>query len=92
MEDLIKVITMVAMGVTATEIYPEVSKKVSPILRNAIQYQEDTVSVAEYLELGCSVPAREEWNIKKQEALYRLKSFETLANQVNDPDSEPVNQ
>jgi hypothetical protein len=93
MEDLIKVITMIAIGVTATEVYPEVSKKVSPILRNAIQHQEDTVQVAEYLELGCSVPAREQWDVRKQEALARLESFETLANtQVNDTDSEPVNQ
>lgn len=94
MEDLIKVISMVALGVVSVEeIYPRVAERVTPILQDAIQHQENTVQVAEYLNLECSVPAREQWNVRKQEALARLESFETLANtQVNDPDSEPVNQ
>jgi hypothetical protein len=90
MEDLIKVISMVALGVVSVEeIYPRVAERVSPIIREAVEHQENTVQVAEYLNLKCSVPAREEWDRKKQVVLDRLKSFETLANEGVDTDIQP---
>ena len=93
MEDLIKVIALTTLGVVSVEeIYPRVAEQVTPILEDAIVWQENTVRTAEYLELECSVLAREQWDRNKQVALSRLESFKSLANQTTDTDSESENQ
>jgi hypothetical protein len=69
----------IASGTFVIEkVIPDVVNSSVPVFNDAIAWQENTVKTAEYLELSCAKPAREEWEVNKAKAYQRIEEFKTL--------------
>jgi len=55
--------------------------RVTPTLTAAVNYQENTIKTAEYLELSCAQPAREQWEDAghKSHALAGIQELEDFS-------------
>jgi hypothetical protein len=80
MKTIATLILTLASGTFVIEkVIPDVVSSTVPVFNDAIAWQEDTVKTAEYLELSCAKPAREQWELKKTKAYQRIEEFKTLA-------------
>jgi hypothetical protein len=80
MKTIATLILTLASGTFVIEkVIPDVVNSSVPVFHDAIAWQENTVKTAEYLELSCAKPAREEWEVNKAKAYQRIEEFKTLA-------------
>jgi len=79
MKTIATLILTLASGTFVIEkVIPDVVNSSVPIFNDAIAWQENTVKTAEYLELDCAVPAREQWDVNKAKAIERIEAFKSL--------------
>ena len=74
------ILTLASGTVVIEKVIPDVVNSSVPIFNDAIAWQENTVQVAEYLELSCAKPAREQWEVNKAKAYERIEGFKSLVN------------
>ena len=77
---------LISLGLSAAMLaaYSPALTYVAGTAREAVQYQEDTVSTAENLGLTCAVPARAQWETRKAVALSRIAAIEEVAGTTPD--------
>jgi hypothetical protein len=78
------ILTLASGTVVIEKVIPDVVNSSVPIFNDAIAWQENTVQVAEYLELSCAKPAREQWEVNKAKAYERIEGFKSLVNYDNE--------
>lgn len=85
MKTIATLILTLASGTFVIEkVIPDVVNSSVPIFNDAITHQENTVQVAEYLELSCAKPAREQWEVNKAKTIERIEGFKSLVNYENE--------
>ena len=72
------ILTLASGTIVIEKVIPDVVNSSVPIFKDAIAWQENTVGVAEYLQLSCAKPARAEWEVNKAKAYERIEGFKSL--------------
>ena len=74
------IVTLLSGVVVIEKVIPDVVATTVPIFNDAITHQENTVQVAEYLELSCAKLAREQWEVNKAKTIERIEAFKQMSN------------
>lgn len=72
------ILTLASGTIVIEKVIPDVVNSSMPVFNDAITWQENTVKTAEYLELSCAKPAREQWEVNKAKAYERIEGFKSL--------------
>lgn len=72
------ILTLASGTLVIEEVIPRVTESTIPVFYDAIAWQENNVSTAEYLELSCAKPARIQWEHNKAKAYERIEAFKEL--------------